>query len=126
MPVIRFKREHLSVDVPDGANLRQVALDNGIEVYQGLDIVANCRGRGLCGTCRVEIVDGKGVPPMAQSEEVALVGEAYNVQRSGWSDAAYKSSIKLLNEKFDMNLPGLGMQPLRAAEPRRSHSAGGH
>lgn len=40
-------------------------------------------------------------------EDVALVGEAYNVQRSGWSDAAYKSSIKLLNAKYGMSLPGI-------------------
>lgn len=40
-------------------------------------------------------------------EAVALVGEAYNVNRSGWSDAAYKSSIKLLNEKYGFSLPGL-------------------
>jgi hypothetical protein len=36
-----------------------------------------------------------------------LVGEAYNVQRSGWSDGAYKSSINLLNTKYGMSLPGL-------------------
>ena len=40
-------------------------------------------------------------------EDVALVGEAYNVQRSGWSDGAYKSSINLLNEKYGMDLAGL-------------------
>jgi hypothetical protein len=40
-------------------------------------------------------------------EDVALVGEAYNVNRSGWSDAAYKSSINLLNTKYGLSLPGL-------------------
>lgn len=40
-------------------------------------------------------------------EEVGLVGEAYNVQRSGWSDGAYKSSINLLNTRYGMSLPGL-------------------
>lgn len=37
-------------------------------------------------------------------EEIGLVGEAYNVQRSGWSDAAYKSSINLLNTRYGMSL----------------------
>ncbi len=37
-------------------------------------------------------------------EDVGLVGEAYNVQRSGWSDAAYKSSINLLNTRYGMSL----------------------
>ena len=58
MPLIRFKREHLTVEVPEGANLRQVALENGIEVYQGADRVVNCRGHGLCGTCRVYVKEG--------------------------------------------------------------------
>ena len=40
-------------------------------------------------------------------DEVGLVGEAYNVQRSGWSDGAYKSSINLLNAKYGMALPGI-------------------
>lgn len=39
-------------------------------------------------------------------EDVALVGEAYNVQRSGWSDGAYKSSIHLLNARYGMDLAG--------------------
>ena len=37
-------------------------------------------------------------------EDVGLVGEAYNVNRSGWSDAAYKSSINLLNTRYGMSL----------------------
>jgi hypothetical protein len=37
-------------------------------------------------------------------EDVALVGEAYFPIRSGWSDGAYKSSIKLLNTKYEMKL----------------------
>ncbi|MCK6525074.1 FAD-dependent oxidoreductase [Myxococcota bacterium] len=37
-------------------------------------------------------------------EDVALVGEAYNVQRSGWSDGAYKSSIHLLNTRYGLSL----------------------
>lgn len=54
------------------------------------------------------------VEPIA-GEDVALVGEAYNVQRSGWSDGAYKSSINLLNTKYGLSLPGLARtRPLRA------------
>lgn len=54
------------------------------------------------------------VEPIA-GEDVALVGEAYHVQRSGWSDAAYKSSIHLLNMKYGLSLPGLARTvPVRA------------
>jgi protoporphyrinogen oxidase len=45
------------------------------------------------------------IEPLA-GESVGLVGEAYNVQRSGWSDGAYKSSIHLLNAKYGANLAG--------------------
>jgi ferredoxin len=30
----------------------------GIQVYRGLDRYLNCRGRGLCGTCRVLVKKG--------------------------------------------------------------------
>jgi len=38
-------------------------------------------------------------------ERVSLVGEAYNPNRSSWSDAAYKSSINTLNHNFGLGLP---------------------
>lgn len=37
-------------------------------------------------------------------EAVALVGEAYYPNRSGWSDGAYKSSIQLLNSWYQLGL----------------------
>lgn len=40
-------------------------------------------------------------------EDVALVSDGYNPQRSGWADAAYKSSLHYLNQRFGMGLPGL-------------------
>lgn len=40
-------------------------------------------------------------------EDIALVSDGYNPQRSGWADAAYKSSIHYLNHRFGMGLPGL-------------------
>ena len=39
-----------------------------------------------------------------RGENVAMVGDSYNPQRSGWSDAAYKSSINMLNERFGCEL----------------------
>lgn len=68
MPLIRFKREHLTVEVPEGANLRKVAQENGIEVYQGADRVVNCRGNGLCGTCRMEVSPERAASPRTKAE----------------------------------------------------------
>ncbi len=68
MPVIKFKNEHLSVEVPAGANLRQTALENGVEVYQAEAKVLNCRGRGLCGTCRMEVSPERAASSRTKAE----------------------------------------------------------
>ncbi len=39
-------------------------------------------------------------------EAVALVGDSYFPQRATWSDAAYKSAINMLNERFGFELEG--------------------
>lgn len=56
MPTVRFLREGIEVEVEEGANLRTVAQEVGVQVYQkpwsyGL----NCHGFGHCGTCRVAV-----------------------------------------------------------------------
>lgn len=38
-----------------GANLRQVLLAHGVDLYNGQAKVINCRSLGTCGTCAVEI-----------------------------------------------------------------------
>ncbi|CAA3014262.1 photosynthetic NDH subunit of subcomplex B 3, chloroplastic-like [Olea europaea subsp. europaea] len=39
--------------------LRNIMLDNNIELYAAYGKVMNCGGGGSCGTCIVEIIDGK-------------------------------------------------------------------
>lgn len=41
-----------------GANLRQVLVDNEINVYQSFTRWTNCKGKQLCGTCIVNIAEG--------------------------------------------------------------------
>ncbi len=74
MPVLTLVDEGKTIEVSEGANLRKVLLKNGIRPYVGKDNYLNCLGNGLCGTCRVEIVDGKGAPPISPQEDMALVG----------------------------------------------------
>ena len=74
MPVITLVNEGRTLEVPEGTNLRKALLNAGISPYVGKDNLFNCRGWGLCGTCRVEIVDGKGVPPRNDREEAPLIG----------------------------------------------------
>ena len=47
-----------AIHVPPGRNLRRVLLEHGFDVYGRVSRVANCGGRGLCGTCGVRLADG--------------------------------------------------------------------
>lgn len=58
MPNIKFVNEEKEVIAADGANLREKALQNGIDLYTFMGKVTNCGGYGQCGTCIVEIVEG--------------------------------------------------------------------
>jgi ferredoxin len=58
MPKVVFVNEKREVEVPQGANLRREAQKAGIEIYRGLERYLNCRGNGLCGTCRVLVAKG--------------------------------------------------------------------
>ncbi|MEA5504583.1 2Fe-2S iron-sulfur cluster-binding protein [Halotia wernerae UHCC 0503] len=42
-------------ECPQGANLRQVLLQNGIDLYNGATKSVNCHGLGTCGTCAVQV-----------------------------------------------------------------------
>lgn len=43
-----------------GSNLRLLALKRGLPLYAPLDRLMNCHGNGLCGKCRLEVLEGKG------------------------------------------------------------------
>jgi len=74
MAVVTFYHEHRSIDADAGTNLRQLMLRTGVTPYSGLARLTNCRGHNFCGTCAVEIADGKGVSPRMAEEEATLVG----------------------------------------------------
>jgi ferredoxin len=74
MPVVTFFHEHRSFDVEAGTNLREFMRKVNVTPYQGLTTLTNCRGHNFCGTCAVEVVDGKGASPRGQDEETTLGG----------------------------------------------------
>jgi ferredoxin len=55
---IKFVKEDKEVVVAVGANLRQKALENGIDLYTFKGKLTNCGGYGQCGTCIVNVVEG--------------------------------------------------------------------
>jgi ferredoxin len=44
-----------TIECQRGANLRQVLLKNGVDLYNDGATLINCRAIGTCGTCAVEI-----------------------------------------------------------------------
>ena len=62
MPKVTFvnhKNEKQEIEVPAGSNLRTEARKAGVPLYRGIDKYLNCRGLGLCGTCKVLVKAGK-------------------------------------------------------------------
>ncbi|MDJ0577167.1 MAG: 2Fe-2S iron-sulfur cluster-binding protein [Xenococcaceae cyanobacterium MO_234.B1] len=58
MSTIKFVKEDKEVVTALGANLREKALQNRIDIYTLKGKLTNCGGYGQCGTCIVEIVEG--------------------------------------------------------------------
>jgi ferredoxin len=81
MPVVEFVKEGKRYDVPPGTNLRKFALKCQISPYKGINKLLNCRGHQLCGTCRVEVLDGKGIPARTPAEEETLVGRLLRAKK---------------------------------------------
>lgn len=53
MPKVFFVNEFREVEVPAGANLREVALKNGIDLDREQLLGLNCHNLGICGVCKV-------------------------------------------------------------------------
>ena len=58
------------IQAPAGANLRNVCVENGINVYQSVTRWTNCKGKQLCGTCIVNVPEG-GINTNAKSIDEA-------------------------------------------------------
>lgn len=69
-----------TIECETGANLRQVLLKNGIDLYNGGSTVINCRAIGTCGTCSVEI-EGE-VTPLEWREKARLSLPPHNPEKS--------------------------------------------
>lgn len=73
MANIKFVNEGKEVVAADGANLREKALQNGIDLYSFMGKMMNCGGYGQCGTCIVEVVEGsENLSPRTEVEKRKL------------------------------------------------------
>jgi ferredoxin len=70
---ITFANENKEIIAADGANLREKALQNGIDLYTLRGKLMNCGGYGQCGTCVVEILSGmENLSPKTDFEQRKL------------------------------------------------------
>jgi len=81
MPTVRFVKQDLTVECPVGTNLRALALEHEVDLYAFPANLINCRGRALCGTCRVKVGDVRAVSEMTaeQAKKVGCEGPDYRL-----------------------------------------------
>jgi ferredoxin len=80
MPKITFLNEKQVVECEDGANLRKVALKNGVELYPGIKKYFNCRGFSQCGECRVHVKKGmEQLTPKTFMEKIRVGLSFFNI-----------------------------------------------
>ncbi|NES81158.1 MAG: (2Fe-2S)-binding protein [Moorea sp. SIO2B7] len=70
---VNQKNEKKEAIAADGANLREKALQNNVDIYTFKGKLTNCGGYGQCGTCIVEIVEGmENLSPRTDFEQRKL------------------------------------------------------
>ncbi len=69
MPVVYFVKQGRAVECPVGTNLRDLCRQNGIDLYVFPNNIVNCRGNGLCGTCRVKVDEPRALSARTPSDE---------------------------------------------------------
>lgn len=72
MPKLYYSREFKEITADEGRDLRTIAAENGIQIYGGLHQLLNCRGRGLCGTCKVRVKPQSVCSPRTGAELAKL------------------------------------------------------
>lgn len=71
MPEVTFVKQKRTISVEHGENLREAAIRAKLSVYPHIFKILNCRGRGLCTSCTVEI-DSDHLEPRNETENQQL------------------------------------------------------
>jgi ferredoxin len=70
---VTFVEDDVIVVAPIGMNLRKLAMENNIEIYGDVMKLLNCRGLGLCTSCRVSADPNDALTPPTAMEKVHLI-----------------------------------------------------
>jgi ferredoxin len=64
---VRFEKENRTIEVEQGENLREATIRNKFSIYPHITKILNCRGRGLCTACTVQVLSGN-IDPRNETE----------------------------------------------------------
>lgn len=70
---VTFLEDDVIVVAEKGKNLRKLCLENNIPLYSDIAKLLNCRGLGLCTTCRVQVDPADGVSEPTNMEKIHLI-----------------------------------------------------
>jgi ferredoxin len=87
LTVTTADQQTITIQTLKGMNLRMVLLDNGVEVYSGKGVIANCGAGGSCGYCAVSVTDNE----YWESE-----CSVFNVQKENNNDI-YSTVLRLIS-----------------------------
>lgn len=67
MPRITFVKNKAPIDIPEGIMLMEALLAHGVPV------ASSCKGDGICGKCRMRIVEGADNLPAKSAAESSVL-----------------------------------------------------
>ena len=70
---IRFVKQKRTIKAEEGETVREAAIRNKLSIYSHIFKILNCRGRGLCRSCVMEVVSGN-TEPRNEIEDQQLAG----------------------------------------------------
>jgi ferredoxin len=94
MPIVQAQGK--SIECPMEANLRQVLLNHGVDLYNDRANIINCHSLGTCGTCAVAI-DGP-VSPLTWKEKGRLALHPHSLVGSREKGRRLACQVKVLGD----------------------------
>lgn len=102
MPIVRFTKENLEADVPEGTTILEAARVAGAP--QG----DRCGGVCACSTCHVYVVKGFDSTSEPEDEEFDILDKAFDVRMQSRLGCQAKVtgdiSVEITDESFDAYL----------------------
>jgi len=74
MPIVRFVKEHLEVDVPEGTTILEASRQTGAPEGD------RCGGVCACSTCHVYVIEGFDNTSEIEDEEFDILDKAFDVR----------------------------------------------